>query len=140
MAELVFDVGAGKEDFIFMPACCYAGNQFKVLKKKYPPMFLPEEAGVDMDTVISDVPRLNEDGSGCIEVTTGDVAVPCIGVFSKERQKGFLVFTVQEIQGRYLGLAYEQGKMIITYPAKRTEVYMRFRMWENKDEARDAYK
>lgn len=140
MAELIFDVGASKEDFIFMPACCYAGNQFKVIKKKYPPMFLPEEASVDMDTVITDVPRLNEDGSGRIEVTTGDVAVPCIGVFSKERQKGFLVFTVQEIQGQNLGLAYEQGKMIITYPAKRTEVYMRFRMWENKDEAKDAYK
>ena len=34
MAELVFDVGAGKEDFIFMPACCYAGNQFINVKEK----------------------------------------------------------------------------------------------------------
>ena len=140
MAELIFDVKATKDDFIFMPACCYAGNQFKVLKKKYPPMFTPEEAAVDIETTISDVPRLEADGIGCIEVTTGDVAVPCIGVFSEARKKGFLVFTIQEIQGKNLGLAYEQGKMIITYPAKRAEVYMRFRMWENKDEAKDAYK
>lgn len=140
MAELVFDVKATRDDFIFMPACCYAGNQFKVLKKKYPPMFTPEEAAVDMETTISDVPRLEADGSGCIEVTTGDVAVPCVGVFSEKRKKGFFVFTVQEIQGKNLGLAFEQGKIIITYPAKRAEVYMRFRMWENKDEAKDAYK
>ena len=140
MSEIVIDVKGTKEDFVFMPACCYAGNQFKVLKKKYPPMFTPAEASVDMETVITDVPRLNEDGSGCIEVTTGDVAVPCIGVFSKERRKGFLLFTVQEINGRNLGLAYEQGKMILTYPAKRTEVYTRFKMHENKDEFKDAYK
>ena len=131
MAEIIIDVKGTKGDFVFMPACCYAGNQFKVLQKKYPPMFTQEEAILDMNTVITDVPRLNEDGSGCIEVTTGDVAVPCIGLFSEKRQKGFLLFTVQEIHGRNLGLAYEQGKMIITYPARRTQVYTRFKMYEN---------
>lgn len=140
MAQVIIDVKGAKNDFVFLPACCYAGNQFMVLKKKYPPMFLPDEAGVDMDMVITDVPRLNEDGSGSIEVTTGDVAVPCIGVFSKERKKGFLLFTVQELNGINLGLAYEQGKMILTYPAKRTEVYFRFKMHENKDTCKDAYK
>lgn len=140
MAEIIIDVKAAKDDFVFMPACCYAGNQFRVLKKKYPPMFMSEEASVNMETVITDVPRLNEDGSGCIEVTTGDMAVPCIGVFSEERRKGFLLFTVQEINGKNLGLAYGQGKMIITYPAKRTEVYTRFKMHENKAEDKEAYK
>ena len=54
MSEIVIDVKGTKEDFVFMPACCYAGNQFKVLKKKYPPMFTPAEASVDMETVNTD--------------------------------------------------------------------------------------
>ena len=56
MAQVIIDVKGAKNDFVFLPACCYAGNQFMVLKKKYPPMFLPDEAGVDMDMVITDVP------------------------------------------------------------------------------------
>ena len=134
MAEIIIDVNALKDDYVFMPACCYNGNRFRVMKMKYPPMFTPDEASVDMETVITDVPRLNQDGTGCIEVTTGDVAVPCIGVFSKERQKGFLLFTVQEIKGKNLGLAYEQGKMIITYPARRAEIYTSFKMHKNEEE------
>lgn len=110
-------------DYIFIPACCYNGNQFDVLKKDYPPMFEVCEASLDTPTIITDVPRLNKDGSGKIQITTGDAATPCIGVFSKLNKKGTLVFTVQEIDGKNLGLAYANGEISITYPAERDLLY-----------------
>ena len=81
MAEVVFDIGFYEDDYIFMPACCYNGNRFNVIKRDYPPMYTPEEASADIETCITDVPRLDKDASGAIEVTTGDVSVPCVGVF-----------------------------------------------------------
>ena len=83
MALISIPVFQEKDNYLLIPACCYAGNQFEVKKYSYPPMFLAKEASVDMPATITDVPRLNKDGTGKIEVTTGDASVPCIGVFSK---------------------------------------------------------
>ena len=111
------------DNYVFIPACCYAGNQFRMLKYKYPPMFRKDVAAIDMPVSITDVPRLEPDGSGKIEVTTGDAATPCIGVFSPCEKRGILVFTVQEIDGRNIGLAYENGEIRLTWPAKREKIY-----------------
>ena len=32
------------DNYVFIPACCYAGNQFHVLKYGYTPMFRPRDA------------------------------------------------------------------------------------------------
>lgn len=76
MSEIRITVPFCTDDYILIPACCYNGNRFVCLPKKYPPMFTPEEASVDMPNTITDVPRLEPDGSGKIEVTTGDASVP----------------------------------------------------------------
>ena len=110
-------------EYVLFPACAYNGNRFNVLKRDYPPMFKPEEAKVDMEVTITDVPRLNKDGSGKIQVTTGDVATPCVGVFSKSGKTATFVYTVQEINGENIGLAYEKGMISLTYPAYREECY-----------------
>ena len=110
-------------EYVLFPACAYNGNRFAVLKKNYPPMFTPEEARVDMPVTITDVPRLDEDGSGKIQVTTGDVAVPCVGVFCPHAKTATLVYTVQALDGINLGLAYERGVISITYPARREHIY-----------------
>lgn len=132
MSKRVIDVKFHNDDFIFIPAACYDGNRFRCLKKAYPPIFTPEEAELDMETCITDVPRLNPDGSGKIELTSGDPAVPCIGVYKRRENKGYLLFTVQEIDGKNIGIAYEDGKMILTYPAKRDEIYCCFKMIKNE--------
>lgn len=112
------------QEFVLFPACCYDGNRFDVLKKDYPPLFTDEEARVDMPITISDVPRLNQDGSGVIEVTAGDVSVPCVGVFSRKYRKAFFLFTIQHLDGINLGLSYEGGKIGITYPhMRKKEMY-----------------
>ena len=36
--ELPFEVDGS--EYVFLPACCYDGNRFEVLKKDYPPLFL----------------------------------------------------------------------------------------------------
>ena len=67
-------------------------------------MFTEEEAGVEQETIITDVPRLEKDGSGSIQVTTGDVSVPCVGLYSAEEKKAVFVYTIQQIDGVNLGL------------------------------------
>jgi len=121
--ELVYKIEfeAKANDYILFPACCYDGNQFDVLKKNYPPMFKPSEAAIDMPVTITDVPRMEKNGTGKIEVTTGDVSVPCVGIFSHSKKKAVLFYTIQEINGINLGLSYERGKIIVTYPHMRKE-------------------
>jgi len=110
-------------EYVLFPACAYHGNRFDVLKKNYPPMFTPSEAKVNMPVTITDVPRLEKDGSGNIQVTTGDVSVPCVGVFCPGAKKATLVYTIQEINGINLGLAYETGVISISFPAFREQIY-----------------
>lgn len=114
------------EEYVLFPACCYDGNRFDVSKKMYPPLFTEEEAKIDMPVTITDVPRLDKDGSGRIEVTTGDVSVPCVGIYSKEQKKAVLFYTIQEIDGINLGLAYEKGRICVTYPHMRKQYMYRW--------------
>ena len=107
---------ADGDEYVLLPACCYNGNRFCSLKKIYPPMFAPEEAEAQMPVTITDVIRLQPDGSGRIEAATGDVSTPCIGVFSEAKKKAMLLFTVQEVSGVNLGLAYERGRMELQVP------------------------
>lgn len=113
-------------EYVLLPACCYAGNQFDVLKKPYPPLFTVEEARTDLPVTITDVPRLEKDGSGSIEVTTGDVSVPCIGVWSRAAGQAVLLFTVQQVNGANLGLVYEMGKMLLRTPFYREKAAYRW--------------
>ena len=133
MAAITVPVFHEKDNYVLIPACCYAGNQFDVRTYSYPPMFMADEAKVEMPVTITDVPRLNKDGSGKIEVTTGDASTPCIGVFSETLKRGILVFTVQEINGKNLGLAYENGEICLTWPAKREYVYRMTCMIKNEE-------
>ena len=124
--EFLYAFPANGKEYVFFPACCYKGNQFCSLKKNYPPSFSPEEASVDMPVTITDVIRLEKDGSGKIEVTTGDVSVPCVGIYSPEHSKGILFFTIQQINRVNLGLSYEKGVIGVSYPHMRKEKIYRW--------------
>lgn len=134
MAIRIIKAFNNEDNYVFIPACCYAGNQFSVLKYSYPPMFRLHDAKIDMPVTISDVPRLEPDGSGKIEVSTGDAAVPCIGVFSASEKRGILVFTAQELYGRNIGLAYESGDIRLTWPARREKNYRMCNTFSNETE------
>lgn len=108
-----------KDSFILLPSCCYKGNQFETKLMKYPPMYEPEEARVDMPILITNVPRLNTDGSGCISVSVGDLATPCIGIFQQDRKKAYFLFINQQYKGMNYGLSYKMGELTIHTPANR---------------------
>ena len=115
---------AWEEDaYVFLPACAYDGNRFKRRKQTYPPMYTQDECGVDPAPVLSQVPGLNPDGSGKIEVTAGDLSVPCFGVFFKHRQAAVFVFTEQACKGKNIGFSVESGKVTLQYPVIRSACY-----------------
>lgn len=109
--------------YVFMPACVYNGNRFKKSTASYPPMYRKEECGTMPEPVISDVPALNPDGSGSIEVTSGDLSVPCMGVFSRKDSYAVFVFTEQECKGKNIGFFVQTGSVEIQFPSMRKKQY-----------------
>lgn len=112
-----------EDAYVFLPACAYNGNRFKRRKTSYPPVYTIEECGVNPQPIITDVPALNSDGSGRIEVTSGDLSVPCFGVFFRQKQIAFFVFTEQACKGKNIGFCVESGKITLQYPVIRSKCY-----------------
>lgn len=121
VASLEFDISYYNDDYILMPACAYNGNRFPSVKKAYPPMFSKEEAKIE--NLITDVPRLNQDGSGKIEVTAADMSVPCVAVWDKRKKKALLLFFAQALYNSDLGVTYSKGKIVLSYPKYRKYRY-----------------
>jgi len=114
--------------YIFMPACAYNGNKANRLYRPYPPMYNENEIGVDCEPTINAVPALGKDGSGAIEVTVGDMAVPCVGVFCPESKTGFLLYMRQQIKGKNIGVNATKNLISVQYPANRKKPYR----WKNE--------
>lgn len=122
--SLQIDFQKGKEDrYIFSPACAYDGNRFERAKKGYPPMYENGQTGANAQPLTSYLPALNIDGSGEIQVTSGDMATPCVGVFFKESKEAFFLFTEQCVKGKNLGFKIEYDRITVQYPSDRKKVY-----------------
>lgn len=110
--------------YIFMPSCLYNGNKFK--KKyfdRYPPKYDENELCLGGVPMISDLPALNVDGSGCVEVTSGDMATPCFAAFDRKSKKIFFFFGEQEIKGQNIGYTFKDGTLTLSYPTNRSDVF-----------------
>ncbi|MBQ8145175.1 MAG: hypothetical protein IJ039_00170 [Clostridia bacterium] len=121
--------------YIFMPACVYDGNKFKKSYCSYPPMYAKENLGTNPAPVISDVPALNPDGSGKIEVSSGDLSVPCVGIFYRHKKQALFIFCKQECKGKNIGFCVSQGTIEIQLPAMREKCY---RMCRTTEPSRDC--
>lgn len=116
--------GQWEEDaYVFLPACAYNGNRFQRRKTAYPPEYTVAECGVNPAPIITDVPALNPDGSGKIEVNSGDLSVPCCGVFFPQKQIAFFAFTRQVCKGKNVGFCVERGKITLQFPVIRSKCY-----------------
>ncbi len=113
--------------YLLMPACAYNGNRYEKVKRSYPPMYKPEETERQL---ITDVPSLNPDGSGLIEVTAGDMSVPCVCVLNPKEKRAFMLFTQQEVKGKNLGFTVRKGNITVSYPANRKKAYRFCREYE----------
>lgn len=90
---LTLEPGAWEEDcYIFSPACAYNGNRIRRTVRSYPPIYTAEDVGEGFEPLMTDVPALEVDGSGRMEVTTGDMATPCAGLFFRRAKKALLLF------------------------------------------------
>lgn len=123
-----------QDAYVFLPACAYDGNRFQRRKTAYPPEYTPEECGVTPVPVITDVPALNPDGSGNLHVNSGDLSVPCCGVFFRDKQTGFFVFTEQACKGKNLGFSVESGRLTVQFPVIRSQCYRICRTDEPSDD------
>jgi len=117
----------GWEDdtYLFMPACAYNGNRdiHRRTFLRYPPYCCPENIGLNPRLDGAQVPGLEPDGSGLMEVTAGDMSVPCFGVYLPKARKGVLVYTEQEVRGLNLGFTVTAGVVRVDYPANRHWAY-----------------
>ena len=119
-----------QDTYVFLPACAYRGNMFRQHKGfAYPPQYTPEELASG-EMVIPEVPALNPDGTGVIDVTSGDLSVPCVGIYHPEVGEGMLLFTPQSVKGKNLGFRVSRGKAEISCPAHRDFAYRWSKGWE----------
>ena len=115
------------DTYIMIPACAYNGNRQDAVLRKYPPMYTEEEFGIDAPLRMTQVPRLAKDGDSYMDVTTGDMAMPCVCVFDKVKKQAFIVIFDQGAHGLNHGVTLEQCGDQLTIrlraPAARRVVY-----------------
>ncbi len=115
------------DSYILVPGCAYDGNRFETVLRRYPPMFLESELEINPPVRITEVPHLSKNGDSFMDVTTGDLTVPCVCVLNKRTQQGFMVFFDQGAHGLNHGVTLEQqGDLLhvtLRAPAKRRLVY-----------------
>ncbi len=114
-----------RDTWVFMPSCAYNGNRDgrRTFCGRYPPSISKRNAVLEPEQEQIQVPAFEPDGSGLIEVTTGDMATPCAGFFFPKAKKAVLVFTEQEVGGRNLGFTVKAGMLRVDYPANRSKGY-----------------
>ena len=123
--EINFNFDDWEEDaFVFMPACAYNGNRFERVNRRYPPQYTPEDYGVDNEPLISSmIPSMGKDGNQALEVTSADMALPCLGIFYRNKKEGIFIITPQQVKNSNIGYTVEKGKFKLSYPANRKNPY-----------------
>lgn len=116
--------------YVFLPACTYDGNRFTRMASSYPPMYREKQLGTSPVPIMTEVPALNPDGSGYLSVTAGDLSVPCVGIFYRQKKQAFFLFTEQECKGHNIGFSVEKGKCAVQFPSHRSFAYRFCRPWE----------
>ena len=124
-----------EDTYVLLPACAYNANRFVQVMREYPPMYTADECGTKTEPRITNVPALEPDGSGAIEVTAGDMAVPCFGAFFPKAQEAIFIFTEQICKDKNIGFHVESGNVELQYPAMRTTCY---RMCRTDEPSKDS--
>ncbi|NJK93439.1 MAG: hypothetical protein HC904_17460 [Blastochloris sp.] len=85
-----------EKDWVFLPACVYAGNRFPIYEAYGKPIPHSPEPDPHNWVQLSNAPHLTHGpGPSRFQVLTGDCATPCVGIYSPGFQRGFLLMTDQ---------------------------------------------
>jgi hypothetical protein len=120
-----------REDYLLVPAAVYAGNRFRVQPSGYPPFLHAEQgAGPEMPVTITDVPRLEVgEGPSALHLRSGDMATPCVGVYSRRMSRGLLISFEAATAWGLTGLRVEESadrdalRTTVEAPAVRERSY-----------------
>lgn len=121
-----FDFPKWEDDtYVFLPGAAYDGNRMcrRTHQRGYPPAYDANGIGRQASAVMWNPPALERDFSGGIEVTAGDLSVPCFGLYFPKAERGFLVFTDQQFGGVNVGFSVVRGMVGVSCPANRAKVY-----------------
>lgn len=130
----------GADNYVIMPGAVYNGNRFEVLKYTYPPLFKKEDYKVDMPITITDVPRLNKyEGESRLDLNTGDLTTPSIGIYFPKIKKGIWILTEQATELGNSVLTFKENKdrtkagFTISAPCVREQIYGMTRLSESNE-------
>jgi len=116
-----------EDEYLMLPACAYDGNRFDAVSRKYPPMYQKDELGEHAPTRMTQVPRMAREGDSFMDVTSGDLAVPCVAVLDRAKKEGLLLFFEQGVKGLNHGVSVERKgdrlSVRLRAPACRRLVY-----------------
>ena len=118
------------DNYLIVPAALYNGNRFDVLPYPYNPLFKPDDFSINRVTTITDVPRLDKSsGKSMVELTTGDMSTPAIGVYFPHKKKGLWILTEQGNENGNHGISIKENlsknqiEFVISSPAVRSKGY-----------------
>jgi alpha-L-fucosidase len=132
------------DNYVIMPGAVYDGNRHEVRKMLYPPMLKKEDYSVNPPITITDVPRLNKyPGESRLDLNTGDLSTPAIGIWFPKTGKGIWIFTDQYTSlGNSVLTLKENGdrsrlEFSIAAPCVREQVYGMMNLSESKETGAD---
>ncbi len=99
------------ENLVVLPAAAYRGNRFVAKPLEYPCILIdPEDFRPDVPNTISEVPRLElGEGPSRIQLRSGDLSTPAIGIYFPARQMGLWVLTAQGTELGPNGIEIEES-------------------------------
>ncbi|NLU90451.1 hypothetical protein [Chitinophaga sp. Ak27] len=118
------------DNYVIMPAAAYNGNRFDVLDYGYPPLFKKKDYNKDLPVTITNVPRLNKyEGESEMDLNTGDLSTPGVGIYFPKTKKGIWILTEQATELGNSVLVFKENEkrnkaeFIIAAPCVRQKYY-----------------
>jgi hypothetical protein len=131
-------------NYVIMPGAVYEGNRYEVKKMTYPPLLKKEDYAVNPPMIITDVPRLNKyPGDSRLDLNSGDLSTPAIGIWFPKSGKGIWIFTEQatELGNSVLTLKENEDRtraeFSVAAPCVRDKVYGMMNLSESGETGTD---
>ncbi len=118
------------DNYVLMPGAVYNGNRFESRKGEYPTRVSdPADIGLDVPTIISDIPRLNvHEGKSEIQLLARDMSTPAIGFHARKTGKGFWCLNNEHTAYGAVGMFIKEneertcGEITLSSPGVREDV------------------
>lgn len=101
-----------RDNYVLIPGAAYNGNRFSTRIYNYPPMFTdPADIRPDIDTIITDVPRLEiGEGTSHLQLLARDAVTPALGFFAPKSQSGVFLLTEERNGAGPTGLEIKESE------------------------------